>query len=77
MFKNPITTVIGIVVLVATWLQQAIGDKPIPQTGKEWLTFLVGNATGLIALFAKDFNKSNAPNPTAIPTVVPSESPKT
>lgn len=65
MFKSPITSVIGIVVILATWLQQAIGDKPVPQTGKEWLTFLVGNATGLIALFAKDFNKSNAPMPTA------------
>jgi hypothetical protein len=65
MFKNgPITGIIGVVVIVATWLQQAIGDKPVPQTGKEWLTFLVGNLTGLIALFAKDFNKSNAPMPT-------------
>ena len=65
MFKSPITSVIGIIVILATWLQQAIGDKPVPQTGKEWLTFLVGNATGLIALFAKDFNKSNSPTPTA------------
>jgi hypothetical protein len=66
MFKNgPITGIIGVVVIIATWLQQAIGEQPIPQTGKEWLTFLVGNATGLIALFAKDFNKSNAPTPTS------------
>lgn len=66
MFKNgPITGVIGVVVIIATWLQQAIGTNPVPQTGKEWLTFLVGNATGLIALFAKDFNKSNAPAPTS------------
>lgn len=66
MFKgSPITSVLGVVVILATWLQQAIGDKPVPQTGKEWLTFLVGNATGLVALFAKDFNKSNSPTPTA------------
>lgn len=60
MFKSPLTSIIGVVVILATWLQQAIGEKPVPQTGKEWLTFLVGNATGLIALFAKDFNKSNS-----------------
>jgi hypothetical protein len=72
MFKSsPITTIIGIVVIIATWLQQAIGDQPIPHTGKEWLTFLVGNATGLIALFAKDFNKSNAQNPTVDAQTVP------
>jgi hypothetical protein len=66
MFKNgPVTSIIGIVVILATWLQQAIGDKPVPQTGKEWLTFLVGNATGLIALFAKDFNKTGGTPPSA------------
>lgn len=64
MFKSPLTSVLGVILILATWLQQAIGDKPIPQTGKEWLTFLIGNATGLVALFAKDFNKSNAPEPT-------------
>ena len=60
MFKSPITSAIGVIVIIATWLQQAIGDNPLPQTGKEWLTFLVGNLTGLVALFAKDFNKSNS-----------------
>lgn len=60
MFKSPITSTIGVIVIIATWLQQAIGDNPLPQTGKEWLTFLVGNLTGLVALFAKDFNKSNS-----------------
>jgi len=66
MFKgSPITSVLGVVVILATWLNQALGDKPVPQTGKEWLTFLVGNVTGLIAMFAKDYNKSNAPTPTA------------
>jgi len=59
MFKNgPITGILGVIVIVFTWLQQAIGDNPVPQTGKEWLAFLVGNATGLVALFAKDWNKS-------------------
>lgn len=72
MFKSsPITTIIGIIVVVATWLQQAIGDHPLPQTGKEWLAFLVGNATGLIALFAKDFNKTNSQSPSAVATTVP------
>jgi hypothetical protein len=60
MFKSPITSVLGVIVIIATWLQQAIGDNPIPQTGKEWLAFIVGNLTGLVALFAKDFNKSNS-----------------
>lgn len=73
MFKNPLTTIIGVIVIIATWLQQAIGDNPVPQTGKEWLTFLVGNATGLAALFAKDFNRSNSG--TNLPThVVPPQS---
>jgi len=66
MFKgSPITSVLGVVVILATWLNQALGDKPVPQTGKEWLTFLVGNVTGLIAMFAKDYNKSNSPTPIA------------
>jgi len=65
MFKSsPITSIFGVVIIIATWLSQALADKPIPQTGKEWLAFLVGNATGLVALFAKDFNKSNSPTPT-------------
>lgn len=58
-----ITSVFGYVVLVLTWLNQAFVEQGIPKTGKEWIAFLAANATGLIGVFAKDFNKSNAPKP--------------
>jgi hypothetical protein len=70
MFKSgPVTGILGIIILIATWLNQAFVEQGIPKTGKEWIAFLVGNATGLVALFAKDYNKSNAPTPTEPHTV--------
>ena len=60
MFSSPITSIFGTIILVATWLNQAFVEQGIPKSGKEWFAFLVANATGLAALFAKDYNKTNA-----------------
>lgn len=65
MLSSPITTVFGIVIIVLTWLNQAFIDQGIPKSGKEWLTFLISNASGLAALFAKDYNKTNSVNSTS------------
>lgn len=70
MFSSPITTIFGSVIIVLTWLNQAFVEQSIPKTGKEWITFLIGNATGLAGLFAKDFNKSNAANSLTVPVTV-------
>lgn len=70
MFSSPITSIFGTIIMVATWLNQAFVEQGIPTTGKGWITFLIGNATGLAAIFAKDSNKSNAPAPTATATTV-------
>jgi len=58
-----ITGAFGYVVLVLTWLNQALVEQGMPQSGKEWMAFGINNAAGLIGIFAKDFNKSNAPVP--------------
>jgi len=60
MFSSPITTIFGTIIIVLTWLNQAFVEQGIPKDGKGWVTFLIGNATGLAGLFAKDFNKSNS-----------------
>lgn len=60
MFSSPLTAYTGTIIIVLTWLNQIFVEQGIPQTGKEWVTFFIGNATGLAALFAKDYNKSNA-----------------
>lgn len=65
MFSSPITSIFGSVIIVLTWLNQAFVEQGIPKDGKGWITFLLGNATGLVGLFAKDHNKSNAPIPEA------------
>lgn len=58
-----ITSALGYVVIVLTWLNQVFVEQGIPQSGKAWITFIMSNAGGLIGVFAKDFNKSNAPKP--------------
>jgi hypothetical protein len=60
MFSSPITTIFGTIIIVLTWLNQAFVEQGIPKDGKGWVTFLIGNVTGLAGLFAKDFNKSNS-----------------
>ncbi len=60
-----ITSALGYAVIVLTWLNQAFVEQGIPKTGKEWIAFGMGNVGGLIGVFAKDYNKSNAPLPDA------------
>lgn len=66
-----ITGVLGYVVIALTWLNQVFVEQGIPKTGKEWITFATMNIGGLIGVFAKDFNKSNAPVPVPTATTVP------
>lgn len=63
MKANWITSALGYIVIVLTWLNQVFVEQGIPQSGKEWIAFGVGNVGGLIGVFAKDYNKSNAPTP--------------
>jgi hypothetical protein len=66
-----ITAGLGYAVIVLTWLNQVFVEQGIPHDGKGWITFLLGNVGGLIGVFAKDFNKSNAPKPDAAAHPVP------
>jgi hypothetical protein len=66
-----ITSILGYAVIVLTWLNQTFVEQGIPKTGKEWIAFGMGNIGGLIGVFAKDFNKSNAPKPEAVAHQVP------
>jgi predicted phage tail protein len=69
--KSWITTVVGALVIVLTWANQILVEKGVPASGKDWLAFIIGNAAGLIGVFAKDWNKSNAPSPVAESKPVP------
>lgn len=71
MTSSWITSGLGYAVIVLTWLNQAFVEQGFPKSGKEWLTFLTMNIGGLIGVFAKDFNKSNAPTPVASAKPVP------
>ena len=71
MTKNWITTGLGYAVIVLTWLNQIFVEQGVPQTGKEWIALVTGNIAGLIGIFAKDFNKSNAAAPVATAQAVP------
>lgn len=55
-----VTSVLGYVVIVLTWLNQTFVEQGIPKTGKEWVAFCMGNIGGLIGVFAKDRNVSNS-----------------
>lgn len=58
-----ITSLLGYATLFITWLNQIFVEQGVPQTAAEWKTFAIGNLAGLIGVFAKDYNKSNAPKP--------------
>lgn len=60
-----ITTTFGVLVIILTWGQQILVEQGVPATGRDWLTFILGNLGGLIGVFAKDFNRSNAEKPVA------------
>ena len=68
-----IPTVLGSIVIVLDWANQIFVEQGLPQTGKDWITFLMMNAAGLIGLFAKQFNVSNAPHPTTAAPVTSAE----
>ena len=63
MSKSWITAILGYTTLVTTWLEQVFIEQTIPTTGKEWIIFIALNLGGLIGVFAKDYNVSNAPAP--------------
>jgi hypothetical protein len=65
-----LTTVIGGLAIVLTWLNQIFVEQGIPQTSKEWIAFAFGNIAGLIGVFSKSYNVSNSQHPGA-PQVVP------
>lgn len=59
------TTVVGYLVIVLTVANQVYTEQGLPHSVPEWIGFVGGIATGVGIALAKDFNKSNAPNPEA------------
>lgn len=57
------TTVVGYTVIVLTVAQQIITEQGLPTDTPGWVKFGGGIVTGVGIALAKDFNKSNAPNP--------------
>lgn len=66
-----ITSSLGYAAIGLTWLNQVFLEQGVPQSLKEWIAFGVANITGLIGVYAKDWNKSNSSHPQAIATIVP------
>lgn len=60
MFSSPLTSIVGYVILALTAINQVFIEQGIPSDGKGWFSFAISIATGLGAVFAKDFNKSNS-----------------
>lgn len=69
MFSSPLTTTFGVITIVLTWLNQIIVEQGMPKSGKEWVAFLVGNSTGLAAMLAKDYNRTNSGTNAPVHTV--------
>lgn len=61
-----ITSGLGYVVIGLAWLNQVFVEQGIPKSGKEWIAFAMSNIGGLIGVYAKDYNKSNAPKPESV-----------
>ena len=70
-----LTTLVGGIVIVLTWANQIFVDQGIPKDGKEWLAFLIGNAAGLVGVFAKAYNVSNSGTNAPAHTVPPAGQP--
>ena len=66
-----VTGILGYAVIVLTWLNQIFVEQGVPKDGKGWIALVTGNIAGLIGIFAKDFNKSNAPVPVAEAKTIP------
>lgn len=63
MIGSWMTTAAGYAVVLISVVQQAFSESPVPSTAYEWITFTGKIITGVGIALAKDFNKSNAPNP--------------
>jgi hypothetical protein len=57
------TTLVGYVVIVLTVAQQAVVEDGLPGDTAGWIKFVGGIVTGVGIALAKDFNKTNAPQP--------------
>jgi len=66
-----ITGTLGYISIVTTWAYQIFMEQGIPKDKNGWVTFILGNLGGLIGIFAKDFNKSNAPAPISEAKTIP------
>ena len=66
-----ITSVLGYIVIALDLINQAFVKQGIPQTFGEWITLAGGIVVGLIGIFSKDFNKSNASAPVSTANTVP------
>lgn len=57
------TTAVGYAVIVLTVAQQVYTEHGLPEDVAGWIKFAGGIVTGVGIALAKDFNRSNAPNP--------------
>lgn len=57
------TTIAGYAVILMTVVQQALSGSALPGTVFEWISFAGQIITGIGLALAKDYNKTNAPNP--------------
>jgi len=67
------TTLVGYVVIVLTVAQQAVVEDGLPGDTAGWIKFAGGIVTGVGIALAKDYNKTNAPEPE--PVAHPASSP--
>lgn len=67
--SSPITGYLGSLIIVLDVAQQAVLQGGVPQDLAGWFAFGSVFLTGLGIRFAKDANKTNAPNPTATQVV--------
>lgn len=68
------TGLLGYILIALDVLQfigQALQEKGIPSGFQGWIVTISGLAGGIGLIVAKDYNKSNAPQPTAVATTVP------
>ena len=57
------TSAVGYLVIVLTVAQQVFTEQGLPSDAAGWIKFTGGIVTGVGIALAKDFNKTNAPNP--------------
>jgi hypothetical protein len=69
--SSPITGYLGSMIMALDVINQVIVEQGPPHDLHGWIVFLGAFFTGLSIRLAKDANKSNAPNPTVVPTLTP------